>query len=129
MRKRISNTVFPVFSSVFFFSGIVHFVMPEFFLEMMPPFLPFPKVLNGVAGMLEIVIGIGFWTTYRKFAVYTAILLLIVFLFLIHFWHLSIGYFPGFPELSGTFLWLRPFLQLVLIALLWAYKNRPVKKV
>lgn len=39
------------------FSGINHFLMPDFYLDMMPPFLPFPLALIYFSGIIEFLFG------------------------------------------------------------------------
>lgn len=40
------------------FAGVMHFVRPEFFLRLMPPYLPFHKGLVFWSGVFEVVLGI-----------------------------------------------------------------------
>jgi len=53
--KSISNFVLAVFMIV---AGTMHFVNPEFYLKIMPPYLPFHKELVLVSGGCEILLGI-----------------------------------------------------------------------
>ena len=39
-------------------AGIMHFVNPEFFLKIMPPYLPFHKELVLVSGVFEVLLGV-----------------------------------------------------------------------
>ncbi len=39
-------------------AGIMHFVAPEFFLKMVPPYLPFRSGIVTVSGVCEIVLGL-----------------------------------------------------------------------
>lgn len=43
------------------FAGFMHFVRPEFFLKIMPPYLPFPKELVLISGAFEILLGASLW--------------------------------------------------------------------
>jgi uncharacterized membrane protein len=43
------------------FAGLMHFVRPEFFLKIMPPYLPFPKELVLISGAFEIMLGASLW--------------------------------------------------------------------
>ncbi len=38
--------------------GTMHFVKPDFFLKIVPPYLPLPEVLVSVSGICEIVLGL-----------------------------------------------------------------------
>jgi len=54
MKKNIGRYLF---GSVFILAGISHFTMPEFFLIIMPPLLPYPLALVYISGLAEIVLG------------------------------------------------------------------------
>ncbi|OAQ40728.1 DoxX family protein [Pedobacter psychrophilus] len=43
---------------VYLIAGINHFVMPQFYMKIMPPYLPFPLTLIYLSGVLEIISGI-----------------------------------------------------------------------
>lgn len=47
-----------IMASFYFFAGVMHFVNPEFFLKIMPPYIPRPEVVNLVVGAIEIVLGL-----------------------------------------------------------------------
>jgi uncharacterized membrane protein len=46
-------------SLIFFAAGLNHFINPEFYLKLMPPYLPMPDILNLVAGAAEMVFAVG----------------------------------------------------------------------
>ncbi len=59
-------------------AGTMHFVMPSFFLKIMPPYLPFHSALVTLSGICEI--GLGFMllsSRYSRFAAWGVIALLI----------------------------------------------------
>lgn len=56
--KLISKIVLAVF---LIFAGLMHFARPEFFLKIMPPYLPFPKELVLISGAFEIMLGASLW--------------------------------------------------------------------
>lgn len=45
-------------SLLLIFAGVMHFVRPDFFLKIMPPYLPFHLELVYVSGVFEIALGI-----------------------------------------------------------------------
>ena len=47
-----------VMAGLYFVAGVNHFIMPKFYLKIMPPYLPFPKALNLLSGLAEIVLAI-----------------------------------------------------------------------
>lgn len=44
-------------AATYIFAGINHFVMPKFYLRIIPRYLPFHKTLNYLSGALEILLG------------------------------------------------------------------------
>ncbi|MXR50528.1 DoxX family membrane protein [Halovenus sp. WSH3] len=40
-------------------AGVLHFVNPDFYLQIMPPMLPAPLALVYLSGVAEIVVGVG----------------------------------------------------------------------
>lgn len=66
---------------LFILAGINHFISPESYLPLIPPYLPYPEFLNVVSGVLEVVLGAGLMTkSYRKFSAYGIIFLMIAFI-------------------------------------------------
>jgi uncharacterized membrane protein len=56
--KLVSKIVLAVF---LIFAGLMHFVRPEFFLKIVPPYLPFPMGLVLISGAFEIMLGVSLW--------------------------------------------------------------------
>jgi uncharacterized membrane protein len=97
--------------------GITHFTGPEFFVAIVPPYLPEPLLLVYISGVAEILGGLGvipFAT--RKWAGWGLIALLIaVFPANIH-----MAMNPEqFPEASETALYVRLAIQFLLAAWAW----------
>jgi len=98
-------------------AGLNHFANPEFYMRIMPPYLPWPSALHLIAGFFEFVFGVMLLIPrFQKWAAWGLIaLLLAVYPANIHMAvnrHL-------YPELGMTFHWIRLPLQLVLIAWAW----------
>jgi uncharacterized membrane protein len=109
-----------VLLSLFFvIGGTLHFLSPEIYMHIMPPFLPYPLLLIYISGMGEIAGGVGVLVPrLRKAAGYGLIALLImVFPANIHMAlnHISL---PG-TNLPDWVLWSRLPLQALLIAWVW----------
>ncbi|PJZ36502.1 motility protein [Leptospira levettii] len=71
---------FFVYSLALFYivAGTNHFFSPEFYLEMMPDYLPFHELLNVTSGLSEITLGLlVLYERMRKLACYGLILLLL----------------------------------------------------
>lgn len=108
----------------FLLAGYAHFASVDSFAAIVPPFLPFPKLIVQVTGVMEIILAIGLIIPkYRKlsgllFAPYLlAVLPANV--------YMAIAGIPlGESVASPTALWIRVALQFPLIALiLWASGN------
>lgn len=76
--KRISLVILGGF---YFLAGVNHFINPEFYLPLIPPFLPFPEVINYLSGSLESLLGLLLLIPgYRSIAARGIIILLILFI-------------------------------------------------
>lgn len=77
LAKRILGILFALFM---LFSGVNHFITPEMYFPLIPDFLP-KTIVNLLAGVVEIVLGIGvFIPATRKKALLGICLLMIMFL-------------------------------------------------
>ncbi|CAN5174572.1 DoxX family protein [soil metagenome] len=66
---------------LFVLAGINHFLNPEGYYPLIPPYLPHPVLLNFVSGALEVAFGAGLMTKeYRKISAYGIIILMIAFI-------------------------------------------------
>ncbi|WP_204140043.1 DoxX family membrane protein [Halomicronema sp. CCY15110] len=104
-------------STLFVVAGLNHFISVDFYLNIMPPYLPWPLGLVYLSGIFEIALGLLLWVPkFTAIAAWGLIVLLIaVFPANLHM-ALNPQLYPAFSAIS---LWLRLPLQLVLIA--WAY--------
>ena len=112
--KQISLILMAVF---YLFSGINHFRIPEFYLRIIPPMLPFPQAINVISGAAEIVLAVLLLVpAASKYAAWGVIALLIA-IFPANIYHYTSG--GAGMDISQTTLALRLPLQFLLIA--WAY--------
>ena len=67
------------FSSVgYVYVGFLHFIQPDFFLKIMPPYMPYHLELVLISGAIEIVLGVGLlFKRIRKYVGWGLILLLV----------------------------------------------------
>ena len=119
--KSLSSWFFAVF---FFYAGLMHFVQEESFTAIVPPFIPFPKLIVWTTGLMELVFAILLiLPRYRKLAGFLlAPFLLAVLPANIY---MAMNNIP-FGEMSATptTLWLRVALQFPLIlSILWVTGN------
>ena len=121
---RVKTILCLVLALFFFFAGILHFVEVDSFAAIVPPLLPFPKVIVWVTGLMEIAFAIGLLVPkYRKLSgLWLAPFLLAV---LPANSYMAMYNIPmGETTASPTVLWVRVVLQFPLIALiLWASGN------
>ena len=62
----------------FFIGGVTHFVKPDLFLRIMPPYIPLPLAAVYISGVFEILGAIGLWIMpIRNLAGYGLMLLTI----------------------------------------------------
>lgn len=104
-------------------AGINHFWHPDFYYSIIPPYLPNPYLINIVAGISEITLGILLiFPGTRKFASYMIIAMLIVFIS-VHVYMIQKGGCMDERVCIPLWeAWLRIFLQPVLI--FWAWWHR-----
>jgi uncharacterized membrane protein len=100
-------------------AGINHFRIPQFYINIIPGYLPCPAILNTLAGLFEITFGMMLiFPKTRKLAAWGIVLMLIAFL-PVHIamlnWHKQVGSIHVTPV--GA--WIRLFFQPVLIAWAW----------
>ena len=102
----------------FIFAGAYHFVNPEFYLPMMPDYLPAHEALILFSGVFEILGGIGILlNTTRKFSGWGIIAMLLVFQ-MAHVW--MVQHPEAFEPIPVWALYVRILLQFVFIW--WIYK-------
>jgi len=108
----------------FMFGGIGHFTMTEFFVNIMPPYLPLHTEIVYLTGVMEILGALALLVpAYRALAgVYLIALTVAVTPANIHMWMNP----ELFPEVSPAFLSIRLVLQVVLIAIIWFSSREPV---
>jgi uncharacterized membrane protein len=109
------------FAAFFLMAGYLHFVRVDAFAEIVPPFLPYPKMIVYITGVMEIIFAIGLLVPpiRRKVGVLLSLFLLAVLPANIY---MAIADIPfNGRDLSAFQLWFRVLLQFPLILIiLWA---------
>jgi uncharacterized membrane protein len=120
--KRVLLWIMALFYVV---GGLNHFIHPEFYLPMMPPYLPWHGGLVFLSGVAEVGLGIAVLIpAIRPVAAWAIILLLIaIFPANVHIALHNIRVF-GAAEGAGVWNWVRLPVQAVLILWAWWY-TRP----
>ena len=110
--------------AVFLIGGLAHFVYLDLFTRVVPAYIPFPRTVVQLTGICELVGAVALlFKPLRRLAGW-AFALYLVCVMPVHI-DMLIHAERWLYLVSMTFLWVRPFLQPVLIALvLWA--TRPV---
>jgi len=103
-------------------AGVLHFVVPELYVQIVPPILPAPLALVYLSGVAEIAVGIGVLIPRtRRYAAWATIALLVAIFPANVYMATSMVAIDGIGggDPSAAARWLRLPLQGVLI--LWAY--------
>ena len=125
MRVVVFRSIFALF---FVVAGIAHFVFPDAYTRIVPPFLPQPKVLVLVSGIAEIAGGIGLLVpNARRMAAFGLVVLLIA-VFPANI-YMAVAHVPSTGWAGKSWIqWLRLPLQAPLIWWAWQYTGKPRQK-
>lgn len=98
-------------------AGIGHFVKPNWYLRVMPPFYPSHKALVIISGVAEILLGIGlFFPLFKNSALILIIAMLVLFL-TVHVYMLT-----GKEAAAGIPMWILVLrLPIQFLLMYWAY--------
>ncbi|TGK32713.1 DoxX-like family protein [Leptospira gomenensis] len=65
-------------ATLYVLAGILHFVLPKFYLRIIPPYIPYPKFVVYLSGLIEIILGAALlFPETRRLGAWGIILLLI----------------------------------------------------
>jgi uncharacterized membrane protein len=116
-------------AAIFFIvAGTFHFLKPELYLQIVPPYFPAPQLLVAVSGVAEIVGGIGLLIRPLRRAAGWGLMALLVAVFPANIY---MAQHPGQFHFAPWLLWARLPLQAVFIAWIWfvAVRRSPRKKI
>ena len=117
--SRVKSVLLVVQALFYVAAGINHFRSPDFYLAIMPPWMPWHRELVALSGVAEIVLGaLLLPRVTRRFAAWGIVAMLIAFL-PVHV-HMLVNA-ELYPQVPVAFLWLRFPIQAVLIAWAWWY--------
>lgn len=111
--KPVINFLRIFYGLLFIGSGVSHFVTPDFYESIVPEFLPNPKLLVIVTGVIEILLGLFF--AYKPTSRYAGWALMVYLLAMFPVNVLMAIHADRFPQFAPTALWLRLPLQTLLI--------------
>ncbi len=107
----LMRTVLRGLAAIFFVvAGSFHFVKPELYLQIMPPYLPAPELLVAVSGLAEIAGGIGLLIRPLRRAAGWGLIALLIAIFPANIYMLQ---HPGQFKVAPWILWARLPLQAV----------------
>jgi uncharacterized membrane protein len=110
--------VFKYLLAIFFvLAGLNHFLRTEFYLHIMPPYLPWPRMLVYLSGALEVLLGVMVMIPRWSSVAGWGLVLLLIAVIPANI-HMAVNSYL-YPEYSRTLLLLRLPVQLILI--FWAY--------
>jgi len=125
MRDRLARFKRPllyVMGPLYVVAGVLHFVVPDLYAQIIPPFLPAPLALVYLSGVAEIAVGVGVLIPRtRRYAAWATIALLVAIFPANVYMATSMVVVEGIggSDPSPLIRWGRLPLQGVLI--LWAY--------
>ena len=119
MLRKVKPILRYLLGAFFVLAGVNHFIKPNFYLKIMPPYLPWHLPLVYLSGLFEVVLGVLLLIPrFTRIAAWGLIALLIA-VFPANI-HMATNHLL-FPEYSPLALWLRLPLQFVLIGLSYWY--------
>lgn len=106
-------------------AGLNHFINPNFYLPLIPPYLHFPSAINLISGVMEIILGLLVLPVHtRKWATYGIIAMLIAFI-PSHVYFIQINSCGGELCVPAWLGWVR-LVVIHPLLLFWAWSNRKV---
>jgi len=120
--ERVKRPLRYVMGCLYAVAGCAHFVVPELYVQIVPPVLPAPLALVYLSGVAEIAVGLGVLVARtRRYAAWGTIALLVAVFPANVYMAVSMVTIEGLPsdDPSALARWARLPLQGVLI--LWAY--------
>jgi uncharacterized membrane protein len=108
-----------VTAALFVVAGILHFVIPKFYLAIMPPWLPSPLLLVQLSGVFEIVGGIGLLVPATRTLAAIGLILLLIAVLPANIEMLRLAQVRGANTAFIAACWLRLPLQPLLMWWVW----------
>jgi uncharacterized membrane protein len=106
-------------AGLFVVAGVLHFVIPRFYLAIMPSYLPSPLLLVHVSGVFEILGGLGLLFPATRRAAGIGLILLLLAVLPANIEMLRLAQARGASALFQAGCWLRLPLQPVMMWWVW----------
>lgn len=112
----------------FILAGYNHFRDPEFYLKIMPPYIPWHRAMIIISGVAEILGGLGVLIPQTRLWAGWGLMLLLVAVFPANIYSALEGINPVNPKAPGWVLWVRLPFQGVFMYWVWwvALRTRPL---
>ncbi|MGB7922237.1 MAG: DoxX family membrane protein [Pyrinomonadaceae bacterium] len=122
--RRVKLTLKYLFGALFVLAGLYHFINPDYYVKIMPPYLPWHLFLVYLSGFFEVVLGIMLLVKKLVRVAAWGMIALLVAVFPANI-HMAAN--PElYPEINPLALWVRLPLQAVLAAwAFWYTRSRP----
>jgi uncharacterized membrane protein len=119
MENRKVRTVMKYLLAISFIgAGLNHFANPDFYMGIMPPYLPWPSALHLTAGFFEFVFGVMLLIPrFQKWAAWGLVALLLA----VYPANIHMAAHHELYKYPMIFHWIRLPLQFVMIAWAWWY--------
>lgn len=108
-----------LFAAFFVLAGLNHFINTDFYLKIMPPYLPLHLLIVYLSGVVEIVLGLLLLVPRFTHVAAWGLIALLVAVSPVNI-HMAINH-ELYPEYTVAAVWLRLPLQIVFIALAYWY--------
>jgi uncharacterized membrane protein len=120
--SRSKTVLLYLMAAFYIFGGYNHLANPEFYLAIMPPNLPEPELLNVVAGLAEILLGVFLLDPRTRALAAWGIIALLVAVFPANVYAATANVGADGPGTgAGVANWIRLPFQIVFIAWAWWY--------
>lgn len=126
MVSRIKSALCIFFALFFVVAGVMHFVAVDSFAAIVPPLLPFPKLIVWVTGLMEIGMGVMLLCPHFRARVGVLLGLFLLAVLPANIYMAMAGIPFGESVSSPAALWVRVALQFPLIAVIY-WATRPVR--
>jgi len=107
---------------LFVLAGLNHFISPDFYLRIMPPYLPWHLFLVYSSGVFEVLLGVGLLIKRSTRLAAWGLIALLLAVYPANI-HMALNH-QLYPDYSRAALWARLPIQLVLLAWVYWYARR-----
>jgi len=109
-----------VMAAFYVLAGLMHFRRPDYYMPMMPPYLPWHAALIFLSGAAEVVLGAALLVPSLRRSAAWGIILLLIAIFPANV-HIALHNVPVFGAAAGAGIWNWVRLPLQAVLILWAW--------